>query len=108
MDIVQQFQPFSHSPFPLLPAPAPRPLLSAPKIAGLLPVTTATPFTDTILMRDDPTPIPRVARDHAAMPPQLLKLIAHLPTPDELNEWVDTRRAEIFGKLANSRRERAV
>jgi hypothetical protein len=107
MEIVQQFQSFSHSPFPLLPAPALRLLLNAPKVAGLLPANVPVPFADVILMREDPTPAPFVGKDRADIPPELLKIIGHLPTPDELDHWLDTRRAEIFAKLA-TRRERAL
>jgi hypothetical protein len=73
----------------------------------LLPATVPTRPTDMILMRDDPTPAPFIGKDRADIPPELLKIIGHLPTPDELDHWLETRRAEIFGRLA-TRRERAV
>jgi hypothetical protein len=107
MEIVQQFPSLSHSlfpPYPLLPAPAPRPLLSAPKIAGFLPANVPIPFADTVLMQNDPTPAPFVSKDRAKIPPELLDLIGHLPTPDELRHQYETRRKEIFDKLDARRR----
>jgi hypothetical protein len=100
MQIVSQFALFSYSPFPALPAP---------RIAGLLPANVAPPPPPyEVLRRNDPTPPPFVSKDRAAMPPEILAIIGHLPAPDELEHWVNQRRAEVFDKLARRMRERAV
>jgi hypothetical protein len=98
MCIVSQLMPHSH--FPLL--------LHSPKIAGLLPAHVSQPPHYEVLRRNNPTPPPFVSRDRAAMSPEILAIIGHLPAPDELEHWVNLRRAEIFDKLANRRRERAI
>jgi hypothetical protein len=107
MCIVSQSTSVSYSlfpSFPLLPAPAPRPLLPAPKVAGLLPARVATPFTDAVLRRDDPTPPPFVSKDRAKLPPEVLYLIGHLPAPDELQHRHETRMREIDEKWEARRR----
>jgi hypothetical protein len=102
MLIVSQFAPFSHSPFPLLPAPTPRLLLAAPKIAGFLPARVPIVFTDEILMRDDPTPAPFVSKYREKMPPGLLELIGHLPTPDEYMEAITRDLDSIYADFDNA------
>jgi hypothetical protein len=107
MRSLSQPAPISYSSFPsflLLPAPVPRLMLSAPKIAGFLPANVPLPFADTVLMQNDPTPPPFVSKDRAKIPPELLDLIGHLPTPDELRHQYETRRKEILDKLEARRR----
>jgi hypothetical protein len=110
MCIVSQSTSVSYSlfpPFPLLPAPAPRRLLTAPKVAGLLPARVAAPFdsvTDSVLLRDDPTPPPFVSKDRAKLPPEVLHLIGHLPAPDELQHRHETRMRAINEKWEARRR----